>query len=155
LTGALPVVIGMPNGSGAAERGDEFHPLPILACGAKPFRMPLINVYTSAEALPREPASALLRELSALVARHLKKPERYVMTVLVSGCPMTLGGDTTPSCHVELKSIGGLTPAVNRALSQELCTKLSQALGVAPDRIYVVFADIPAQAWGHSGGTFG
>jgi phenylpyruvate tautomerase len=144
------------DGSSARPRGlDGFHPLPTARGGAKALRMPLINLYTSAEALPPEPASALLRQLSALVARHLKKPERYVMTSLVSGCPMTFGGSAEPSCLVELKSIGGLTPAVNRALSQELCASLGQALGVAPDRIYVVFADIPAQAWGHSGGTFG
>jgi phenylpyruvate tautomerase PptA (4-oxalocrotonate tautomerase family) len=117
--------------------------------------MPLINVYTSANQLSDGQASALLKELSASLARQLHKPESYVLTCLVPRTHMTFAGQEGPSCYVEVKSIGGLTPQVTKALSRELCATLEKALKVPGERIYLVFGDIPAQLWGHDGDTFG
>jgi phenylpyruvate tautomerase PptA (4-oxalocrotonate tautomerase family) len=117
--------------------------------------MPLINVYTSAEPLSDGQASALLKELSASLARQLHKPESYVLTCLVPGARMTFAGKEGPSCYAEVKSIGGLTPQATKALSRELCATLQKALGVPGERIYLVFSDIPGQLWGHDGETFG
>ncbi len=117
--------------------------------------MPLINVYTSADPLSDDRAGALLKELSATLARELRKPEGYVQSCLVPRTRMIFAGTEGPSCYVEVKSIGGLTPPVTKALSRELCTILCQALGVPEDRIYLVFAEVPAHLWGHAGSTFG
>ena len=95
--------------------------------------MPLIHVQTSCAAVPE--AETLLRELSAELATWLGKPERYVMTLLHTGVPMTFGGDTAPCAYVEVKSIG--------------------RLGVPADRIYIGFEDVPGRLWGWDGSTFG
>src|SRR5260370_42102301 len=71
--------------------------------------MPLITVYTSAEAPPDEKAQSLLRDLSSTFAQLLGKPERYVMTRLAPRSPMTFAGSPDPACYVEIKSIGGIT----------------------------------------------
>jgi phenylpyruvate tautomerase len=115
--------------------------------------MPLIHVQTSNAAVPE--AEALLKDLSAELATLLGKPERYVMTLLHTGVPMTFGGDTAPCCYVEVKSIGGLDGARAKAISAALCPRLASRLGVSPDRIYIGFEDVPGRLWGWDGSTFG
>ncbi len=117
--------------------------------------MPLINVFTSAGPLADDQAGALLKKLSALLARHLHKPEGYVQTCLVPRAAMTFAGTQEPSCYVEVKSIGGLTPQATKTLSREFGATLQQGLGVPQERMYLVFSDVPAQLWGHNGDTFG
>ncbi len=51
--------------------------------------MPLVTVKTSAPAPAAAAGAALLKELSAVLASLLGKPERYVMTALEAEVPMT------------------------------------------------------------------
>lgn len=117
--------------------------------------MPLVNVYTSAQPPAEEKANGLLRDLSLTSARLLGKPESYVMTCLVPRADMTFGGSSEPSCLVEIKSIGGLTPECTARLSEAVSLLLHDGLGVPLNRIYIVFADVPAHLWGFDGATFG
>jgi phenylpyruvate tautomerase PptA (4-oxalocrotonate tautomerase family) len=117
--------------------------------------MPLVTVYTSAPAPDEARGSALLLQLSGLLAKQLRKPESYVMTCLVPQTRMTFAGTEDPACYVEVKSIGNITPDVTRALSADLCARLAEALGVARDRIYIEFADVQRHLWGYNGSTFG
>ena len=115
--------------------------------------MPLISVKTSA-GQPADP-DALLRELSSSLARLLGKPERYVMTLLEAGIPMTFAADAAPACYVEIKSIGALDGDRPAQVSAALCALLEQHLGVPADRTYIGFEDVPARLWGWNGSTFG
>ena len=55
--------------------------------------MPLLNIYTAADVPSASPKiEALLKDLSARLARHLNKPEAYVMTCLLPRTRMTFGG---------------------------------------------------------------
>jgi phenylpyruvate tautomerase len=116
--------------------------------------MPLLNVFTSAELPPPSSADALLKELSAALARHLAKPERYVMTSLVPRTRMTFAGSTEPACYVEIKSIGQMTAAQAEGMSKEFCKKLSAGLGIPENRIYIEFSNAAPELWGFDGGTF-
>jgi phenylpyruvate tautomerase PptA (4-oxalocrotonate tautomerase family) len=116
--------------------------------------MPLLRIATSASAAPASRAQ-LLGELSKLVATRLGKPEQYVMTSLEPDLEMTFGGTTGPACYVELKNVGRFTPELTQRLSAELCERISGALGVARDRIYIEFSDAQGYLWGHDGETFG
>jgi phenylpyruvate tautomerase len=117
--------------------------------------MPLVTVHTSS-ALPAEEAlNALQRDLSATAAKLLGKPESYVMTCLVPGSRLTFGGSFDPSCLVEVKSIGGLSGGVAGKISAAVSTLLHEALGVPTNRIFIVFADVPASLWGFDGATIG
>ena len=112
--------------------------------------MPLINVRTS---LPQiEQSDALLKALSAELARQTGKPERYVMALLENAVPMTFAGSSEPCAYVEIKSIGALKPP---AMTEAFCSLIKQHTGIAGDRIYVAFEDVKASQWGWNGNTFG
>jgi phenylpyruvate tautomerase len=116
--------------------------------------MPLVQVFTSAQAPGPAAQEALLGELSRLLAKHFGKPERWVMTCLVPGTAMTFGGAAAPSAFVAVKNIGEMTADATAMLSRALCDRLSQGLGVPADRIYIDFADAVDYLWGWNGGTF-
>src|SRR5215472_12062146 len=100
--------------------------------------MPLVTVYTSAEAHTEEKSATLLRDLSSSTARLLGKPESYVMTCLVPRTSMTFAGSPEPSCLVEIKSIGGLGGDRAKRLTEVVCKLVHDAFGVATNRTYVV-----------------
>jgi len=115
--------------------------------------MPIIKVQSSTPTADKATVEQLLKDLSASLASHLGKPESYVMTAFESDVPMTFAGTTDPTCFVEIKSIGTMG-SKTQAMSQEFCAKLSRALGVASDRIYIEFADAKGSMWGWNGSTF-
>ena len=117
--------------------------------------MPLINVFTSAELPSADRSEALLKELSALLAKRFGKPERYVMTALIPRPRMTFAGSAAPACFVEIKNVGEIAPALSRTLSAEVSARLQAALGVEPDRVYLEMANVPGHLWGWNGDTFG
>src|SRR5688572_17936073 len=117
--------------------------------------MPLLNIYTSAEPFGDvAKTDALLEDLSARLAKHLGKPEAYVMTCLVPRTRMTFGGTTAPACFAEIKNIGTLSPELTAKMSKDVCEVLAAALGVPANRIYIEFCEAKAHLWGFDGDTF-
>lgn len=114
--------------------------------------MPLVRLVSSVE--PPASADALLRELSALLAKELGKPESYVMTCLEPRARMTFGGTDQPSCYVEVKNVGKFTPAATSLLSAAITDRVASALGIAKNRVYIEFADASPHLWGYDGDTF-
>jgi phenylpyruvate tautomerase len=115
--------------------------------------MPYLGLFTSAPTPAQE--DRLLAHLSALLARELEKPERYVMVSLSPRPHMIFGGTRAPACYAELKNVGTLSPGRVEELSKLLCAELAQGLGVALDRIYIEFTNADGALWGWNGGTFG
>ena len=116
--------------------------------------MPLLHVFSSAPALDPATRTALLRDLSATLARELDKPQTYVMVALEPSATMWFGGDLAPACYAELKNVGTLAqPAVER-LSDLLCTQLARGLALPRDRIYLEFTNADGALWGWNGSTF-
>jgi phenylpyruvate tautomerase PptA (4-oxalocrotonate tautomerase family) len=116
--------------------------------------MPLLQIQTSAKIGGTGAPVAMLKNLSALLARELSKPESYVMVSLESDAELLFGGTSDPACFAALKNIGTFTPPQTEKLSALLCETLSEALGVAPSRIYIEFVDAKAHLWGYDGSTF-
>ncbi|MBD2209442.1 hypothetical protein H6G27_06085 [Nostoc linckia FACHB-104] len=117
--------------------------------------MPLIKVQTSVAAPERTEIESLLKSLSAKLAKHLGKPESYVMTAFEPDVPMTFAGTTDPVCYIEIKSIGTMKPDQTATMSQDFCQQINQILGVSKNRIYIEFADAKGAMWGWNGSTFG
>jgi phenylpyruvate tautomerase len=115
--------------------------------------MPLIHIQTSA-ATPADPTPLLL-DLSRELASLLGKPERYVMTLLDGGRPMTFAGDASPCAYVEVKSIGSLAGDQPSRICKALCELLARHLALRADRVYIGFDDVPARLWGWNSETFG
>jgi phenylpyruvate tautomerase len=116
--------------------------------------MPLIKVQSSVS--PSEATvKSLLTSLSASLAKHLSKPESYVMTAFESDVTMTFGGTLDPACYVEVKSIGNMSSEQTKAMSQVFCTQISDRLNIPANRIYIEFADAKGYMWGWNQSTFG
>jgi phenylpyruvate tautomerase PptA (4-oxalocrotonate tautomerase family) len=116
--------------------------------------MPLIAVKTTVSTPPKTEVESLLKSLSASLAKHLGKPESYVMTAFDSDVPMTFAGTTDPVCYIEIKSIGTMNPTQTKTMSQDFCQKINQSLGVPQNRIYIEFNDAKGSMWGWNGSTF-
>lgn len=117
--------------------------------------MPLIKVQTSVSAPQKSEVETMLLSLSSKLAKHLGKPESYVMTAFEPEIPMTFAGTTEPVCYVEIKSVGTMKPNQTETMSQDFCEQINQTLGVPKNRIYIEFADAKGAMWGWNGTTFG
>jgi phenylpyruvate tautomerase len=116
--------------------------------------MPLIQVFTSVAA-PPDRGAALLAHLSSLLSKRFGKPEGWVMTCLVPGLPMTFAATTAPTAFAAVRNVGKMTPDDTATLSRDICDRLSAALDVPSDRIYIEFGDAVGYLWGWNGDTFG
>jgi phenylpyruvate tautomerase PptA (4-oxalocrotonate tautomerase family) len=115
--------------------------------------MPLIRVETNQQ-LAAPQRTVLVEQLSRVAAEVIGKPEQYVQAILVHGENLRFGGHAGPTAFVDVRSIGGLSPKVNRALAARVCALLAEA-GIPGERVYLNFTDVPATSWGHDGVTFG
>ena len=115
--------------------------------------MPLLKLETTAP-LSDNTRKDLLPALSLLIAETMGKPEQYVM-VTASEVEILMAGAEGPAAFVDIRSIGGLTDAMNRKLSQKICVLLKESLGVPPESVYLNFTDVPGSRWGANGTTFG
>ena len=110
--------------------------------------MPYINVSTSAKV---DDKGKLLEEISILISSLTNKSRSFVMAKIDDNCQMYFD-DETPSCFLEIKSIGSLNPSkMAKPISDFIHTKI----GVPLDKIYICFEDVPASRWGWNGKTFG
>jgi phenylpyruvate tautomerase len=116
--------------------------------------MPLIKIQSSVRSPKQVSVENLLKNLSRSLAKHLGKPESYVMTAFESDVPMTFAGTFDPVCYVEVKSIGNMNATQTKAMSQDFCQEIAQTLEVSPDRIYIEFSDAKAYMWGWNNSTF-
>lgn len=116
--------------------------------------MPLIKVQSSVAAPKSQAVEDLLKQLSAKLAKHLGKPESYVMTAFEPNVAMSFGGTFDPVCYIEIKSIGTMKPEQTKAMSQDFCQQVQEKLGVPINRVYIEFADAQRAMWGWNGSTF-
>nr|VFK39060.1 MAG: Macrophage migration inhibitory factor (MIF) [Candidatus Kentron sp. SD]VFK43937.1 MAG: Macrophage migration inhibitory factor (MIF) [Candidatus Kentron sp. SD] len=114
--------------------------------------MPYLKIQTTVSADTAKKKS-FLAKASASIAEQLGKPERYMMAAMDTDCIMTLGGGDDPSAFVELKGLD-LSESQTAGLSDTICRLLLLELGIRPDRVYIIFSDIPRAMWGWDGGTF-
>ena len=114
--------------------------------------MPLLKIQTNAP-MDKQKSQPLLQNVSQRIAQALNKPEQYMMVSLAADLPMLFAGTSEPTAFLEFKGIG-LPTAKTGELSQLLCEWVESELGVAPQRIYINFADVPASLWGWNGETF-
>lgn len=115
--------------------------------------MPLLKLETNV-ALAEDQQNRLLSSLSKAVADALGKPEQYVMVTLARTA-LWMAGRGGGGAFGDLRSIGGLSPEVNRKLAKEVSKLLSDVLGIPADRVYLNFSNVEARNWGWNGSTFG
>lgn len=97
---------------------------------------------------------SVLEHVQNAVSRILGKPLTYIQSILVEAEGMLFAGESDPSCFIEIKSIGGLTPENCKNLSSECCNVVSSLLSISPKRIYIEFTDAKPNLWGWDSTTF-
>ena len=110
--------------------------------------MPYINVSTSAKVNDK---GKLLEEISILISSLTNKSKRFVMTKINDNCRMYFD-DGSPSCFLEIKSIGSLNPS---KMAKPISDFVYEKMGIPIDRIFISFEDVPASLWAWNGRTFG
>ena len=110
--------------------------------------MPYINLSTSAKVNDKD---KLLEEISTLISSLTKKSRRFVMAKIDDNCQMYFN-DVTPSCFLEIKSIGSLNPS---EMAKPISDFVYEKMGIPIDKIYISFVDVPASMWAWNGRTFG
>ena len=110
--------------------------------------MPYINVSTS---LKVDDKKELLEEFSILISSLTNKSKRFVMAKVDDNCEMYFNDDT-PSCFLEIKSIGSLNPS---EMAKPISDFVYEKMGIPIDKIYISFIDVPASMWAWNGRTFG
>jgi len=110
--------------------------------------MPYINISTSAKVNDK---LEFLEEISILISSLTNKSRRFVMAKIDDNCQMYFD-DGTPSCFLELKSIGSLNPS---EMAKPISDFVFEKMGIPIDRIYIYFEDVPASLWAWNGRTFG
>jgi len=116
--------------------------------------MPLIQVFTSSTAPSGDGRESLLRELSGALASHFGKPEKWVMTCILSNLAMTFGGTPAPTCFAAVKNVGKLTEEHAARISADLTKRLARGLGVEEERVYIELVEAEGRLWGWNGETF-
>ena len=110
--------------------------------------MPYINVSTSTEVKYK---GKLLEEISILISSLTNKSRSFVMAKIDDNCHMYFN-NKTPSCFLEIKSIGSLNPS---EMAKPISVFVYEKMGVPIDRIYISFEDVPASLWAWNGRSFG
>ena len=110
--------------------------------------MPYINVSTSSKVNNKD---TLLKEISILISSLTNKSKRFVMAKIHDNCQMYFD-DETPSCFLEIKSIGSLNPS---EMAKPISDFVYENMGIPINRIYISFEDAPASLWAWNGRTFG
>ena len=114
--------------------------------------MPMIVTHTTEE-ITKEKKAALTRALGEAITLLPGKTEAYLMLEFQGGCEMAFHGDAElPLAFVEVKLLGKSTKAAYEALTARLCEIMDKVLGVAPDGVYVKYAEV--DHWGYAGSNF-
>jgi phenylpyruvate tautomerase PptA (4-oxalocrotonate tautomerase family) len=108
--------------------------------------MPLMIIKTSVS-VPENKKEALLTSATKVLVEAAGKKESHVM-VLLEKVDASMGGKVGAVAFVEIRSLIGLTHAVNHDISERVCDLLEEMLGVPGDRIFMNFTSVPESAWG-------
>ena len=73
------------------------------------------------------------------------------MAKLDDNCEMYFN-DYSPSCFLEIKSIGSLHPS---DMAKPISDFIHEKMGIPIDKIYISFEDVSASMWAWNGRTFG
>ncbi len=114
--------------------------------------MPFLRIQTNVD-LGSEARTTIAGTSSRLVSELLGKPESFVQVQVQDNQALVFGGSDEPNAFVELRSLG--LPDDLNPLARRITESIEQQLGIASDRIFINFFDLPRAEWAWNGKTFG
>ena len=115
--------------------------------------MPYLSIQTNV-GIEEDAQKRLLTEASKIVATALNKPEKYVMVAWTPAPKMTFDSDPNGAAFLEVRSIG-IPETSRQKLPGALAKCMSDHLGIAADRVFLVMMDVPGKYWAEGEQTFG
>lgn len=115
--------------------------------------MPLVKIMLS-DHIDVSDTGEVMQSVSSIVATATGKPERYIMVTLSQAATM-MDGEVCRGAFLDVRGIGGLSPAVNTRITEDICGFMKDQLGIDPEAVYITFTDVAATNWGWAGHTFG
>ena len=112
--------------------------------------MPYFKITTNLE-IESQKKAELLKLMTSFISENLNKPVKYIMVYIVDRADILMNNTNEPLSYVELLSIGLSQIEI---LSKNICSFISQHLGVNPERIYIEFKDAPRNMFGWNNKTF-
>ena len=77
-----------------------------------------------------------------------------MMTKIQTGETMSMGGSHDPCAQLNIASIGGVTPDMNKNTCQKLTALVASEYDIEPDRIYIDMMDTDRAMIGLGGKMF-
>ncbi|GFT81772.1 uncharacterized protein TNCV_4336312 [Trichonephila clavipes] len=105
-------------------------------------RMPLCVFYTNVP--DKDVPKTFEVDLSKLIADVFSKPLEKVVINVLPGQRMVSGGTSEPTCWMNLWSIGVFDAERNPGYATKLYPFITESLGIASDKIVLLFHDIAA-----------
>src|SRR6056297_3473168 len=99
--------------------------------------MPFLELKTNKQ-LSADKKQHMMNDLTALLAKDLKKPERVIMIHCKDNQDLMFGGSADPLAFIELRSIG-LPEDQTVDLSQSLASFVKNNLHIPVDRLFINF----------------
>ena len=98
-------------------------------------------------------AAALRRSFGEAIALIPGKSERWLMVDIDDTASLSLAGDGDRRlAMLEVEIFGKSTPDAYEALTRRLTEIMGEVLGIAPDGVYVKYAEV--DHWGFAGSNF-
>ncbi len=113
--------------------------------------MPYINVKTNA-AVPAQKAETIKSALGQAITAIPGKSENWLMVGIEAGQMLWFQGSDAPAAIVEVTIYGSAAASAYDAMTGKVTSILNDALGIAPNRIYVKYAE--TEHWGWNGSNF-
>ena len=116
--------------------------------------MPWVNIITARKLTQTELGTVNTGITAALVAHAGKKPGDVFLTV---ARPETFlwGGERSDDAAIfEVRWLGDFSLQAKRAITRIVATEVAPAVGLAPDRVRVIFSTYPTADWGRNRGDY-
>ena len=114
--------------------------------------MPYCEMKTTVKVSP-EQKKELGKALTKVIEQIPGKTERWIMTGIEDDKYISFAGtDEKDSAVITLKTFGETSDRYYDLVTADFCRVLSEKLGIAQDRIYVIHE--PIARWGWNGGNF-
>ncbi len=114
--------------------------------------MPYLHARVNCKVTETETA-ALRRGFGEAISLIPGKTERWLMVDIDDSASLSLAGDGERRlAMLEVEIFGKSTPAAYEALTARLTEIMGEVLGIAPDGVYVKYAEV--DHWGFSGSNF-
>jgi phenylpyruvate tautomerase len=91
--------------------------------------------------------------ISKAIQKHTGKPEAYIAVSINDNASLIWAGSDAPAALGTMCSIGAISVTSNGGITKDV-TELLEPFGLAADRIYINFFDIPRANCGWNKATF-